>query len=328
MAGDYKMVYVCLAAVVLLAIGVMYSPTRKKQSQPRLMITSTVDNQAYLVQDGLLKQDAADVLAKLRKNLNHIVSRLPDSEVSTRLHTRILRTKMEEEDHEPGLGLSTYTVNKGDSIVFCLKRGSKFYNYQFLMYVALHELAHIASVSVGHNAEFHKNFTWLLNEARKTGLFHGPPPITTPFKYCSTCVNRLVVPVITAWGRVHKKLNGISNHTLNKLAEIYSKTQIDLGDYDSAAGTLDSMIQDSLKLSKPFAQAWLICLHSLILEDIDVQLARSLLSKIKPGDPGRPMLMSRLNQCYHDLQVAAYRDLMNKIAYGRPKKWHVFVSTS
>ena len=40
-----------------------------------------------------------------------------------------------------------------------------------LMFVALHELAHVISVTIGHNDEFWTDFKFLLKEAWEIGIY-------------------------------------------------------------------------------------------------------------------------------------------------------------
>ncbi|KAJ3080062.1 hypothetical protein HK102_003342 [Quaeritorhiza haematococci] len=226
----------CLFTTLLAVVTLRARRTRKVQ------VRSTLDSQRYWVQNDLLKQDTANLLATLRKDLESIVRALPDTPASRRLRERFLKTRLEEEDHAPGSTLSTYTVNKGDAIVFCLKRDSVFYDYQFLI-----------------------------------------------------------------------KLARIPDKTRAKLIDIYSKTPVDLRNYDATAATLESMIQQSLQSSKFFGQAWLIRVHSLLLEDADVHVTRTLLSKMGRDDTARPMLTAQLHRSYHEIHIAAYREIMDKL---------------
>ena len=40
-----------------------------------------------------------------------------------------------------------------------------------MMFVVLHEYAHLASVSIGHTQEFWDNFRWILEEAINIGIY-------------------------------------------------------------------------------------------------------------------------------------------------------------
>jgi hypothetical protein len=86
---------------------------------------------------------------------------------------------------------TTYTVNKGEQIVFCLRdRGSeKLHKLNMIMFVALHELSHISSKSEGHTDEFRKNFIELLKIATKIGIYSNERFSSNPQTYCGTIIN-------------------------------------------------------------------------------------------------------------------------------------------
>ena len=52
------------------------------------------------------------------------------------------------------------------------------------MYVAIHEIAHIATKSVGHTDEFWKNFKFLLQEAKEIGIYEPEDYKKNPKNYC------------------------------------------------------------------------------------------------------------------------------------------------
>jgi len=80
-------------------------------------------------------------------------------------------------------GDSAYTENKS-VITLCLKNPEtgKYYDMNTLMYVALHELAHIISKTHGHNKEFRENFAQLLRKGAEFGIYN--PRIPIPNTYC------------------------------------------------------------------------------------------------------------------------------------------------
>lgn len=78
-------------------------------------------------------------------------------------------------------GYSSYTENK-NSITLCLSHDGEYYNMNTLMYVSIHELAHIVTKGYGHTEEFHKNFSDLLQKATAAGVYDPSKPL--PVKYC------------------------------------------------------------------------------------------------------------------------------------------------
>lgn len=85
-------------------------------------------------------------------------------------------------------GDSSYTEGK-KFITLCLKNPEtgEYYDMNTIMYVALHELAHLISESYGspgneHNQEFRSNFSLLLERAERLGFYN--PRIPMPRTYC------------------------------------------------------------------------------------------------------------------------------------------------
>lgn len=80
-------------------------------------------------------------------------------------------------------GDSAFTENK-EVITLCLVDPETGLNYDIntIMYVALHELAHVVSTSQGHGDEFKKNFADLLKKGAALGIYDPRKPI--PASYC------------------------------------------------------------------------------------------------------------------------------------------------
>src|SRR5438445_471854 len=58
-------------------------------------------------------------------------------------------------------GYTSYSINKGEQIVFCLrskKDNNHLHDLNLLMYVALHEMAHVACPEIGHTDLFKEIF--------------------------------------------------------------------------------------------------------------------------------------------------------------------------
>ena len=82
---------------------------------------------------------------------------------------------------------TSYSVNKGEKVVFCLRSRDKkeqLVKENTMMFVALHELAHIMTVSVGHTEEFWDNFRFLLKRAIALGLYTPEDYENKPVDYC------------------------------------------------------------------------------------------------------------------------------------------------
>jgi predicted metal-dependent hydrolase len=52
------------------------------------------------------------------------------------------------------------------------------------MYVALHEVSHIATKSIGHNDEFWNNFKFMITEAKEINIYNPVNYQKEPARYC------------------------------------------------------------------------------------------------------------------------------------------------
>lgn len=154
---------------------------------------SPLNDNTYKVQEYKNPQNAADMLAKLRKKTQEIVNYLKvkysDDDRIARLVNRTKNLNIEESVHEENT--SSFTINKGELISFCLRKkdtNKNFHDMSTMMFVLIHELAHVMSESEGHNDEFMKNFKFLLKEAEEGGLYIPIDYSNNPIVYCGVKV--------------------------------------------------------------------------------------------------------------------------------------------
>jgi len=154
-------------------------------------IISSVDGNRYCIRDREDLNLAADHLAKATANMNKLVKHCeieyPDKDNIKRLHKGYNPQKIYE--ILPTSQYTAYSENKGEKLAFCIeteKENGKgeLIDLNTLTYVAIHELSHIATSSVGHNDEFWANFKFLLQEAEKIGIYNPVDYKKTPTRYC------------------------------------------------------------------------------------------------------------------------------------------------
>jgi len=64
------------------------------------------------------------------------------------------------------------------------KEKPKLIDIETLTFVAIHELAHIMTESVGHKKEFWENFKFLLQNAKEANIYNPRDFKKTPQQYC------------------------------------------------------------------------------------------------------------------------------------------------
>lgn len=152
-------------------------------------IQSTIDHEYYQVLPKKDNQVAANQLALLRNKLTTFVINLAQK-YPTDKRVQRLKSKFNPKNLSEGNNngkYTSYSINKGEKIVFCLRQKTdnhEIIDLNTITFVALHELSHVMSVSIGHKKEFWKNFKFLLNEAVMSGIYQYQAFHLKPQPYC------------------------------------------------------------------------------------------------------------------------------------------------
>jgi len=153
-------------------------------------IVSTVDNKEYEVQIKEDAQEAADLIAQIRQKLvlivDHLVKSYPDEDRSQRMKTNFRPDNIKEGIDDPKY--TSYSINKGEKIVLCLRTNNKLMDLNTMMFVVLHELAHICTESIGHTEEFWTNFKWILEESINIGIYKKQDFKLNNVEYCGMTI--------------------------------------------------------------------------------------------------------------------------------------------
>lgn len=153
-------------------------------------IVSKIDNRNYEVQVKEDAQEAADLIAKIREKLvllvSHLIKTYPYDDRIERFKTNFDPDKLKEGIDNPEY--TSYSINKGEQIVLCLRTNNKLMDLNTMMFVVLHEMAHVCSVSVGHTDEFWTNFKWILEESINIGIYKKQDFKAKNVEYCGMTI--------------------------------------------------------------------------------------------------------------------------------------------
>ena len=153
-------------------------------------VISTVDGQKYCVRDRKEVKRAADLLAKIttqcKKLVEYMIETHPEKDSVKRLKAGFNPQKIMET--LPTSEYTAYSENKGEKLAFCLNKDKQNNNdlidEHTLMFVALHELSHIATESIGHKSDFWQNFKFILECAKESGIHDPEDYKKKPAEYC------------------------------------------------------------------------------------------------------------------------------------------------
>lgn len=121
------------------------------------------------VSQGRARPAAAPILDRMRRLSFMIADAHTDRVVRQRLRTRLARTTfVETAPGDPAFGR---VVDKGKELHLCvLDNSGRPERDEYIVRALVHELAHVASISVGHTSEFQANETALVETARRLRL--------------------------------------------------------------------------------------------------------------------------------------------------------------
>jgi len=181
--------------IVILIIGFSFVYVRESFMEVSY-VKSTVDGKKYLVQNRKNAVEAANLLANINKNLIRLISILKQKYSEDPRAKRIINNYNPDTITE-GTGEKNYTsysVNKGEKIVFCItvrndENNKKLMDLNTMLYVGIHELAHLGTKEIGHVDVFWKNFKWILKIAEKEGIYKYEDYRINPKKYCGIIIN-------------------------------------------------------------------------------------------------------------------------------------------
>jgi len=157
-------------------------------------IISSVDGNRYCVRDRAKLELAADMLANVTKKCKMLVyyvgQKYPDDEKVQRLVKGFNPKRISET--LPTSELTAYSENKGEKIAFCLnkkKNEDKLIDMNTLTFVAIHELSHVMTKSIGHKQDFWENFKFLLENAKQANIYEPIDYKKSPKEYCGMTIS-------------------------------------------------------------------------------------------------------------------------------------------
>ena len=185
--------------LIFLLVLAVFAKTSKKEVK---YVTSDIDNKNYLVRDLEDKQKAANMLARIRKNITIIMNHLDTNKEEYSEYREYIEQLVRKigdininESSEDSM-YTSYSVNKGEQIVFCLrskKNKNKIHDLNLVMYVALHEISHVACPEFGHTQLFKKIFAFFTRVAIDIGIYKKINFRIDPLEYCGLIISDSII---------------------------------------------------------------------------------------------------------------------------------------
>jgi len=178
-----------IGLLILLAIGLLGYSHFEHLSNEVTYEKCDVDGKEYLVRNLPNKKEAACLLGKIRLKLEKLVEAMkekyPNDKAVLRMENKFNSNNISEAGKSNQY--TSYSVNKGEKIVFCIRQkddNETLIDENTITFVAIHELAHVMTKSVGHTPEFWDNMKRLLKEAVNQDLYDKVDYSKDPQEYC------------------------------------------------------------------------------------------------------------------------------------------------
>jgi hypothetical protein len=199
--------YIIICVIVLIFV-ILYTTSFKEE----VTVISDNDKNVYVIRRGGAKTkeyltESANILAEINKRVELLIKHLYQKYSRDSLRSHYIRELKKR--YKPSIlseaaidnKYTTYTVDKSEMHICLRTRDSyeKTYDIDLLMYVVLHELAHLCNFDrfgnpiVGHGKEFIEIFKLLVSEAMLIGIYTYTNYKTNPKEYCGIVLNSSII---------------------------------------------------------------------------------------------------------------------------------------
>lgn len=153
-------------------------------------VRSTVDNRIYMVGKLSDSLDAANKLAEINNNILKLIDHCNNIDKTNfnRLKKRYNPNSLFELVDKSIY--TAYNVNKGEEIAICIrdKNNKILDDMNSCMFIIIHELAHIMTITEQHTPEFWDNMRQLLEKADECNVYTPIDYSKNPTYYCNQTI--------------------------------------------------------------------------------------------------------------------------------------------
>jgi len=180
---EFILVFICFI------IGISIFIYLESKTTNMIYVISNVNKKKYLVRNSEDKQQASDLLATMCERINTLLDHLDVNYGSEERVKRLIKKFNPNNicESTPNNKYTSYSINKGEKIVMCLRTKDGFntiIDINTLMFVLLHEITHVMTLSIGHTKEFWSNFKYILKVSVKLNIYNKVDYSKDPEPYC------------------------------------------------------------------------------------------------------------------------------------------------
>tara|TARA_B100000683_G_scaffold264688_1_gene294618 strand:+ start:235 stop:816 length:582 start_codon:yes stop_codon:yes gene_type:complete len=186
-----KNISILFVTLLILLILVNYYVKNKD-----LIILKGTDNRKYRLLDLPGKEKCLEMLVLLNNNTIKIIELLKKNKNEKKGINQVIKRYNPDtlSENLENRSLTAYSLNKGEQICICLREPKDenkiITDENTLMFVLIHELAHLMTEEIGHTDNFWKNMAFLLEKGNECGVYNPINYSESPVMYCGVNVNQ------------------------------------------------------------------------------------------------------------------------------------------
>lgn len=183
---------VSISIITIWIIVMIYIFKTSTQSLSGMVHVRASSGRTYLVRDLDDKREAAALLDRVVDKIKRLCELFHKkygtrnkavNRMCRRFNPNTVRESSKSSTH------TSYSVNKGEELVFCIRsKSGEIVDDNTVFFVALHECAHLMTISIGHKEEFWTHFRFILANAIKWKLYTWQNFNKKPIPYCGITI--------------------------------------------------------------------------------------------------------------------------------------------
>ena len=182
-----------ITILFLTILGVLGSVSVYNKNKNVAVLKSSNDNRKYRLLDLPGKEKCMEILVQLNKNVIQLLSYVKDEDregIKDLLDNYRPDSLCENLENR---SLQAYSLNKGEEICLCLREPENeliiIDDMNTLMFVLVHELAHLMTDDIGHTNKFWNNMAYLLKKSSEINLYNPINYKNNPVMYCGVKID-------------------------------------------------------------------------------------------------------------------------------------------
>jgi hypothetical protein len=190
--------------IIILIFVIIFNCYNNYLQNADLLIIEGIDGNNYYVRENFDKDNAAETLYKLRQNLKNLIIFIENNSENDKEfpiykeNINLIKNKIDNviiKETPETSSYTSYSVNKGEELYLCIrsKKTNEIHDINDLLYVAIHEIAHIGCPEIGHTNLFFKINLYLLKKAVEFNLYKKENYNTNPREYCGINLNNTLL---------------------------------------------------------------------------------------------------------------------------------------